>query len=180
LESYLEKLQIQAVSEVKLCFGAAKKDGLFSILKDWYELQSTRAKASLLSDRVNGVLEYLSNLNTYDESVIVNRLSKIVLDLYVEDWKDTSLEKFIAEVNKIKEEVEALKESVSEEDGLNRILFTDSEGNLVEKFYEADSDDSVSYFLQNAIEEAMEEFGDSLEMNQKVAVLINTLEKLVK
>jgi len=180
LESYLEKLQTQAVSEVKLCFGAAKKDGLFSILKDWYELQSTRAKASLLSDRVNGVLEYLSNLNTYDESVIVNRLSKIVLDLYVEDWKDTSLEKFIAEVNKIKEEVEALKESVSEEDGLNRILFTDSEGNLVEKFYEADSDDSVSYFLQNAIEEAMEEFGDSLEMNQKVAVLINTLEKLVK
>jgi hypothetical protein len=32
----------------------------------------------------------------------------------------------------------------------------------------------------NAIESAINEFGDSLETNQKVSVLVQTLEKLIK
>ena len=53
------------------------------------------------------------------------------------------------------------------------------DGKKVKKFYEAE-DDSTSYFLKNAMEEAMEEFGDSLEVNQKVAVLVQMIEKLTK
>ena len=59
------------------------------------------------------------------------------------------------------------------------IEFTGSDGKKVKKFYESE-DDSTSYFLKNAMEEAMEEFGDSLEVNQKVAVLVQMIEKLTK
>lgn len=48
-----------------------------------------------------------------------------------------------------------------------------------ERFFEPDSDDSTSYFLQNAIEDALEEFGDTLELNQKVSVLVKALEELL-
>lgn len=53
------------------------------------------------------------------------------------------------------------------------------DGNKIERFYETDDDDSTSYFLQNAIEEALEEFGDTLELNQKVSVLAKALEDLL-
>ena len=49
----------------------------------------------------------------------------------------------------------------------------------IERFFEPDSDDSTSYFLQNAIEDALEEFGDTLELNQKVSVLVKALEELL-
>lgn len=39
---------------------------------------------------------------------------------------------------------------------------------------------STSEFLKNMIEEALDNFGDSLETNQKVAVLAEALEKLLQ
>ena len=82
-----------------------------------------------------------------------------------------------------KSAVSKLKKLVVEEgngsDGRQMIEFTGSDGKKVKKFYEAE-DDSTSYFLKNAMEEAMEEFGDSLEVNQKVAVLVQMIEKLTK
>ena len=38
---------------------------------------------------------------------------------------------------------------------------------------------STSYFLKNAIKDALDEFGDSLETNEKVAVLARVLAELV-
>ena len=58
-------------------------------------------------------------------------------------------------------------------------IYIENGGNKVERFYETDDDDSTSYFLQNAIEEALEEFGDTLELNQKVSVLAKALEDLL-
>ena len=40
-------------------------------------------------------------------------------------------------------------------------------------------DDSTGYFLKNAIKDALDEFGDSLETNAKVAVLAQVLAELV-
>lgn len=48
------------------------------------------------------------------------------------------------------------------------------------KYYDADVKDSTSEFLKNMIEEALDNFGDSLETNQKVAVLAEALEKLLQ
>ena len=44
----------------------------------------------------------------------------------------------------------------------------------------SDTDDnSTSYFLKNAIREAIDEFGDSLDTKEKVAVLARVLAELV-
>ena len=63
-------------------------------------------------------------------------------------------------------------------EGENKISIKTGES-TIERFFEPDSDDSTSYFLQNAIEDALEEFGDTLELNQKVSVLVKALEELL-
>ena len=50
---------------------------------------------------------------------------------------------------------------------------------MLERSYEDIEDDSTSYFLKNAIKDALDEFGDSLETNEKVAVLARVLAELV-
>lgn len=180
LDHYIEKLQKGAIGYTKTLFQIKKNESLSGVLKDWYQGQSNEAKDCLLSDRVSKFMAYLANINTHDETAIVNHLAKVILDLYIEDWNDASLEEFKKAFRKMKEEIEAVHVENADMAGRNKILFTDSEGNAVEKYYEAELDDSTSYFLKNAIEEAMEEFGDSLEMNQKVAVLVQTIEKLMK
>ena len=82
------------------------------------------------------------------------------------------------ELARVKASVEAVKENNESGSGENRI-YIENCGNKIERFYETDDDDSTSYFLQNAIEEALEEFGDTLELNQKVSVLAKALEDLL-
>lgn len=98
--------------------------------------------------------------------------------IYINDWKEDSFEQFMDELVRVKASVEAVKENNESGSGENRI-YIENGGNKVERFYETDDDDSTSYFLQNAIEEALEEFGDTLELNQKVSVLAKALEDLL-
>ena len=51
---------------------------------------------------------------------------------------------------------------------------------IIEKFFDEVEDDSTSYFFKNAIDEAMEEFGDTLELNQKISVLMKAIENLIE
>ena len=55
----------------------------------------------------------------------------------------------------------------------------DAEGNEVMKYFDAEITDATSIYLQNMIEEALDDFGDTLEMNQKVAVLVQAIRKLL-
>lgn len=105
-------------------------------------------------------------------------MCKIISGIYINDWKNDSFEQFMDELARVKASVEAVKENNESGSGENRI-YIENGGNKIERFYETDDDDSTSYFLQNAIEEALEEFGDTLELNQKVSVLAKALEDLL-
>ena len=64
--------------------------------------------------------------------------------------------------------------------GESKLSFTDRNGNKVEKYYDANLDDSTGYFLKNAITEALDEFGDALETKEKLSVLMQTIEELLE
>ena len=62
---------------------------------------------------------------------------------------------------------------------IKKKLIIESGNKKLEKFFNNDDEDSTSYFLENAIEEAIDEFGDTLELNQKISVLAKALENLL-
>ena len=79
----------------------------------------------------------------------------------------------------IRMEIEGMQDvDITDAQGQNSIEFTNSHGQRVKKFFQTE-DDSTSYFLKNAMEEAMDEFGDTLEVNQKVSVLVAMLDHLL-
>ncbi|TJX38493.1 hypothetical protein E8P77_33315, partial [Soehngenia saccharolytica] len=124
-------------------------------------------------------MSYLDQLATNDEEEIVRKLSRIVTDMYVEDWNDTSIVQFQEELHQIRIEIENIQDASAATDSKSRFILQDAEGNEVMKYFDAEITDSTSIYLQNMIEEALDDFGDTLEMNQKVAVLVQAIRKLL-
>ncbi len=176
----LTELNHSVAEKTKEVFAAEKKESLSAILHAWYRSQSEAAKTHVLSTNVNRFMNYLQNLTTNDEEEIVADLSKIVMDMYLEDWNDNVLASYEEELKAIKEEIEQLSSQGTQASGKNRIILKDADGNEMERCFDADITDSTSVYLKNMIEEALDDFGDTLEMNQKVAVLVQTLEKLIQ
>lgn len=108
------------------------------------------------------------------------RYYKRLEDIYIEDWNDRLQEKFLRDITKIRQKTEAAKEDAGLENGQKEIFLKTADGAEIHKYYDADVKDSTSEFLKNMIEEALDNFGDSLETNQKVAVLAEALEKLLQ
>lgn len=166
--------------EIKKIFRAKENESLKLILKGWYSKQSNKSKNHILNDNVTTFMTYIEHLKTNDELEIVSSLSKIIYGIYIDDWNDTASEKFLDNLTNVKKYVESIHEDSTKESGENKICIVGSNGKQVEKYYEPDVDDSTSYFFENAIEDALEEFGDTLEINQKISVLVKTIEKLIK
>ena len=106
-------------------------------------------------------------------------LSKILIDIYPEDWNDNSIEDLIDTLIQVKAEIERIGDRSDDDSGEYSFQFKNKDGEIVKRSYDFTEDDSTSYFLKNAIESALDDFGDSLETNQKVAVLIQTIEQLI-
>lgn len=180
MDEKINELNKQVASQTKKVFHAKEHENLRACLSEWYRRQSDASKSYILSTTVSGFMGYLDKLSTNDENEIVEDLSKIVMDMYLEDWNDTTIEAFRNELVAVKNEVEGISDSNAAENGKSQIILKDASGNEIEKFFEADTTDSTSVYLKNMIEEALEDFGDTLEMNQKVAVLVQALEKLIQ
>lgn len=178
LDGKLEELKSNLASEVKRVFGADKEASLKACLLDWYKKQSRSSKNYIMSTAVSNFMKYLGTLETNDEGDIVADISKIVMDVYLEDWRDGMLETYIEEIRQIKQKVEDI-EDTGAGDNRSHIILKDADGNEIERYYENVQGDSTSMYLKNMLSEALEEFGDTLEANQKVAVLVEMLEELL-
>ena len=60
------------------------------------------------------------------------------------------------------------------------MIFTNSKGFEVKKSFRMQENDGISEYLENEIESALEEYGDSLETNQKISVMLRMIEKLLE
>lgn len=179
MDEALLKMQKEAVNVIKKMYGAQEYESLKACLVSWYQQQGQEARDYILGTSAMNFLGYMESLSTNDEVEIVSQISKKILDIYIEDWKDETLEQFRKELQDIKDTVEGAGENP--EEGAKTIILKDGKGRQIQKNFSAEMmEDSTSSYLKNMIDEALEEFEGTLETNQKVAVLVDVLEGLLQ
>lgn len=178
MEHFVEKLKSEVIQETKMIFGISKLDNIKVGILEWYEKQSNSSKEYLYNEREMAFVNFVPKIDTYDEDKIINKIAKIVVDLYIEDWKDGIFDEYKERIKQVKTTIEEVKEDIPNVN-MSKLIFTNSEGENVEKYYESNEENATSYFLKNAIEEVIDEFGESLETNQKIDVLVKTIEQLL-
>lgn len=181
MEGYLEHLVEEVVRCTKESLDGSEKDSLSALLGDWYHFLSPVVFEQVNSTYENAFLkviaEIIDSISPLSEYAIISRLAKCITDLYVEDWREDTLDYYCSQMNKLISKFSQIEQSDTE--GKGQFSFTNKNGEIISRYYNYEVDGTAE-FLQNEMISIMEEFGESLENEQKVAVLVNMLEGLMK
>lgn len=177
LDTHMDRVYQEYGTMVRRAFGGSAGDDIHNLIKKWKRENNQYLKNHVCSVKLSGLAEFAEHMEGYEDSAILGDLSKILIDIFPENWSDTSQDTLEKQLISVLNEV---SESNEESGGLGKVRFTASDGNIIEKSYDRLEEDGTGVFLQNAIEEALEEFDDVIDNKQKVAVLINTLERVIK
>ena len=179
LDGYLSQRKKQAAYKIKAIFHCKDTADLTQGLKLWYQEQNTRIEQKLYDTTTNHFLNYIQKVSTHDEEEVVSRISKILLDLFVEDWNDNSLSCLLEGLQQIKQKVESSQKEEKIKQTACRILLEDESGTIIEKYYRIKEEDTNVYLFRNTLLDLLEEVGESVELEQKVAVLAEVLRELI-
>lgn len=179
-DSYLNQRLVKLIATIKNMFEKDSNENLKTVLNAWYSNQNDIAKNTLLSGKITEFISYISNLDTFNEIEIANRICKIVTGMHVENWVhdlDEELERGLIE---IKSTVENFEVEETENNQSQRITIESSGKEPIVKYYDSNISEGACYFLKNALNDTLEEFGDSVEINEKVSILVQLISELVK
>ncbi len=175
LNGYYDELQKYLINKTISLFDSKGRHDLSHTMKEWYDKQSDNAKNGLSDSKMTYFLNAIKELKTFDEHEVIQKIGKVVTGIYVDSWDDSTIEMYFDELQLLKSEIEGIKDDVNSEK--QQFSFVDSQGKTQHKYYVNASDPSAE-ILQNILEDALEDFS-GMTLNDRVAVLVKTLEKVI-
>ena len=146
------------------------------MLKEWYEKQSVRSKQGLHNGRTTNLMSCIEGLSVYNDSEVAMKIAKAITDVYIENWNVDSLNTFVEVLSLVKQEIESIRDEQVE--GEMSLIFTGRNGSRITKLYNYVNEDTGSV-LRNIIEDTLDEY-DDLSVNDRVSILLEMIEKIIK
>lgn len=162
-----------------MLWGGRPGENLAAYLSGWYRNLDRGIEQAVFTSRTAAFQKCLKHMETGPGEELICALGRDMTGIYIEDWMPETQEEFLTALKNAKEEMEKVSSQNGEAGNRKKVMFTDAEGRLVERSFEPE-EEGIGMFLKNAIQEAMEEFGDSMDTGQKVAVLVEVLEEITK
>lgn len=175
-DGYFGWLQSKTSNAIYTIWGEKKRAGLYHLLKEWYDKQSDRSKQGLHDGRTTNFMSCIEGLNVYNDAEVALKVVKAVTDVYMENWNDDSYDLFLTNIELVKKEVESIRDDASK--GELTLSFVGRNGKELKKLYSY-VDESTGSVLRNIIEDTLEEY-DDLSVNDRVSILLEMIEKILK
>lgn len=174
-QSYLDKIVKKVIDGIYSIWGERKKNDLYHLLKEWYEKQSSLSKQGLHSGSITNFMSCIERMDAYSDEEVAQRVVKAVTNVYVDNWLDSAYDDFIEEITNIKSNIEQIQDESEKEKLL--LSFVGSKGETIERYYER-VDEGTGSILRNIIEDTLDEY-DDLSVNDRVAILLEMIEKII-
>ncbi len=175
-DDYFDWILEEATSQIFLLWDEKRKQDLFHTLKEWYEKQSKRSKQCLYNGRMTNFMSCLETLDVYNNSEVSKKVVKAVTGVYIENWNTGAIEEFASDLKNVKQEIESIRDDAFT--GELTLSFTGRNGEEITKLY-SHSNESTGSVLRNIIEETLDEY-DDLSVNDRVSILLEMIEKIIK
>lgn len=174
-QSYLDKIVKKVIDGIYSIWGERKKNDLYHLLKEWYEKQSSLSKQGLHSGSITNFMSCIERMDAYSDEEVAQRVVKAVTNVYVDNWLDSAYDDFIEEITNIKSNIE----QIQDESGKGKLLlsFVGSKDETIERYYDR-VDEGTGSILRNIIEDTLDEY-DDLSVNDRVAILLEMIEKII-
>ena len=175
LNSYYDSLLDYLIKKTVIAINPKSKNNLSHTLKEWYEKQSDNAKNGLSDGSISVFMNTVSDIKSYDDNAVIQKITKAVAGIYVDSWADDTIAFYFDEITRLKTEVEGIKDTSAK--GRRQISFVGIKGESYHRYYEEATDPSAE-ILKNILSDALDDFS-SMSLNDRVAVLAETMEKLI-
>ncbi len=146
-----------------------------SVLKDWYANLNGRTQSNIFDSDTNTLLSYVAQLDLYDDQDVVSELARRISAMPVTDWTETTVESFL---DSIRNSVDVIYtfDNANNADEDNDIGVTLNFGNkLYEKTLSNTQIEGMAETLLNNIQAEIEDYGDSITPQERIAVLLEML-----
>lgn len=180
IDQHIFAIKTKAVLTLRNVFELNEFDDLKITLAEWYAQLDGSVKNRLLSVDSQRLFNCIRNNIKESEDTIIERVAKEVTGFYVEDWSDTTVEVFKSGLEEFINEIRSY--SQKEDDKNNqKIVFASNKG-IQECLYNFDEESITTsgYFFKNMLDDLLDEYGDSLENNEKIGILMNTIKRLME
>ena len=175
-DDYFRWIEEQAITAIYNIWDVKRKQDLFHTLKEWYGNQSKRSKQGLYNGRMTNFMSCLELMDVYSDQDVAGKVVKSVTDVYMENWNTGALEEFAESLISVKKEIESIRDEAAS--GELKLTFTGRNGEIISKLY-SHADESTGSVLRNIIEDTLEEY-DDLSVNDRVSILLEMIEKIIK
>ena len=176
--SFISETKAYLTYKTKQLFSRSIKGSLASIMQDWYASLPETARAHIFSSEVNGFLHFIKENTSFDDNDVISELAKCVTMLAVEDWNDQLVNTFLSD---IKSYIDVVNSFTLEEDAVtpdNTItLSLDYGGKIFENNITDTEISGIAETAMNNIESHLEEYGEAITAQERVAVLLKLLKK---
>lgn len=176
--SFIANTKTYLANKAKLVFDRTIKGSLSSIMLDWYNSLPETTKTHIFSSEVNGFLHFIKENSSFDDNDVVSELAKCITMLAVEDWNDQVVNTFIC---KIKSYIDVVSSFILEEDVPVKNGTISLSLGYCGKVYENNITDTeisgIAETAMNNIESHLEEYGEAITAQERVAVLLKLLKK---
>lgn len=175
-DDYFTWIENQAIAAIYDILDPKRKQDLYHTLKEWYDKQSKCSKQGLYDGRTTNFMSCLEMLDVYSDQEVASKIVKAVTDVYIENWNTGSLEDFTVALMDVKRYIESIRDEAAL--GELELTFTGRNGESISKLYSY-ADEGTGSVLRNIIEDTLDEY-DDLSVNDRVSILLEMIEKIIK
>lgn len=158
---------------------------LAAIIDDWIATLDPKVEEQLFPDGTHRLLELFDSVPN-DEDTFISRLAKLVTDLRLEDWDNSTLALCLERLKAYKSTAEAFH-AVTPESSTNeseaaittgyQIIFPTNDGRTVTKRFDQVQYGARGKLLYNQITSALSSMGQALSEQEKRQIVVEILEK---
>lgn len=176
--SFLSETKVYLIEKVKQIFNRTIKGSLSSIMKDLYNSLPETTRTHIFSFEVNRFLRFIKDNASYDDKDVVSELAKNVTMLAVEDWNDQVVNTFLSDLKTYIDTANGFISRDSAEDNKKAVTISlDYGGRVYENNIAGTEISGIAETAMSNIESQLEEYGEAITAQERVAVLLKLLKK---
>jgi len=177
LDNFIVDTKSYLKCETQEVFEKDYKGEFLTTLENWYKELDKDNIEHLYESNANKVLGLIATISNRNDNFILDKLAKIVTGLSIEDWQDHTVKNYIIDIQQIKDTVTNYKKetkikSIHSYD----VSFFVSDKKMVKSF-DSTEISITGRTLYNNIEEAFDDYAESIDVNEKRNILMKLLEK---
>lgn len=180
IDSHINEFVKVLIGKIKELFINGYPGELSQALDTWKRKLNKEVFKNMFDSNTHALINYIDNMESFDEEHVIKDIAYLITGLNLFDWNDTMYTGFLNEIQRIKLLLENFKETNVVNEKNDNVLNIIVDGLNIERKLKSVEISPLGELFSNNIEEIVNEYGDSVDINEKIIILMRMIKKILK